>query len=362
MMSVLKDELGFFWFIFLIKSVMRKNSLLKGTRWLHDKSAEGKFVRRLSVLSSLYLILKERYDQGVAFKILGRIVVPAGCCEQWQNLKNLKVGNKRGYERLKIFYEFMGEGGSGQFVKRKLSSDTQKLVQYEVRECLFARFFKEMGMLEIASLFCKIDRSFFPTAIPDYGFSRGDSWENSAAYEKDHCVFRFEKTGKSIDEVYLQETQLLDYTNPGIQMIYEKLDLSYKSDEDKIGHFYEYVKSHIKTDYFNAKPKPASIVQKKGRGSDLDKTILFMAFLRAAGIPCRSHFINEDNRTLHYLQVFLKDRWLSVQQWTDGYNGSKVVDTVWLDDALRNNSEENPEDCGVFNTPDDFYKSISTKN
>jgi len=357
--SVLKDEFGFFWFLLLIKSVLKKNSLLKGTKWSIHKSAEGRFARRLSILAALYSILKEKYNQGTAFRILSRVIVPTGCCEQWQNLRKLKVGNKYGYERLKIFYDFMGEGGSGQFVKRKLNSNTQKLVEYEVRECFFARFFKEMGMLELASLFCKVDRSFFPTAIPDYSFSRGDTWGNSSAYGKEYCIFRFEKKDNPFDVVYIEETRLLDYTHPVIQMLYEQLDLSYKSDQEKIGHFYEYVKSHIKTDHFRARPRPASIVQKKGRGNNLDKTVLFMALLRTAGIPCRSHFIGEDDRTRHYVEVLLNDTWATVQQWTNGRNGAQVIDSVWLDDASIKNREKILEDFGVFNTPEDFYNGTS---
>ncbi len=357
--SVLKDELGFLWLPVLIKSALKKNRLLKDTKWSHDRSAEGKFARRLSILAALYMILKERYDQGTAFRILGRIIVPVGCCEQWQNLRGLNVGDRRGYERLKAFYNFMGEGGSGQFVKRRLSSDTEGLVQYEVRECLFARFFKEMGMLEVASLFCKIDRSFFPTAIPDYSFSRGDSWENSAAYGKDHCVFRFEKMKEPFDEAYIGETNLLNYTEPEIQLLYEQLDLSYKSDGEKIGQFYEYVKSQIRTDDLSKEPRPASVVQKRGRGSNHDKTVLFMALLRASGIPCRAHFVEEGGRAEAFTEVMLNGRWLKVRWWTDGKKGSGVFDSVWLDDISVEKSEKDSGDLGVFSAPEDFYNRAS---
>ena len=355
MVFVLKEELGFFWFFFLMRSVLKKRTMLKGTKWFHDKSAEGIFARRLSVLAALYKVLQEKFDRGVAFRILSRIIVPAGCCEQWTNLKNLNVGNECGYKRLKVFYDFMGEGGSGQFVKRTLASNTEKLVQYEVRECFFARFFKEMGMLELASLFCKVDRSFFPTAIADYSLSRGDSWNNSAAYGKDHCIFRFERIDDTVDECYLKETRLLNYTDPMIQMLYEKLDLSYKSSEEKIGHFYEYVKCHIKTGNYGMKPKPASLVQKKGRGNNSDRTVLFMALLRTAGIPCRLHSIKRANCTQTFVEVNLQKKWLPVQQWTDGESGSRVFGSVWLDDGLNEQMSGSERDSNIFNSPDECF-------
>jgi hypothetical protein len=359
MISVLKDELGFFWFYYLIKSILKKNNLLKETQWSHDTSTEGMFARRLSVLAALYNILQEKFNQGMAFRILSRIIVPAGCCEQWRNLRELNIEKEHGYTRLKVFYDFMGEGGSGQFVKRTLSSNTEKLVEYEVRECLFARFFKEMGMLELATLFCKVDRSFFPTAIADYRFSRGDCWKNSAAYGKDHCIFRFERIDDPVDEHYLKETRLLDYTNSMIQMLYEQLDLSYKSDEEKIGHFYEYVKCHIKTGDFGMKLKPASIVQKRGRGNDSDKSVLFMALLRTAGIPCRLHAIQRNNDSRPLIEVCLNKKWVPVQQWADGETGSKVVDSVWVNDDLTEQMSESKRDVTICSSPDDLYLNAS---
>jgi hypothetical protein len=359
MKSVLKDELGFFWFLYLIRALVNKNGSLRGTKWSHDTSTEGQFVRRLSALSSLYSILKKTYDHQTAFRIIGRIIVPTGCCEQWQNLRDLKVDTMRGYERLKAFYDFMGEGGSGQFVQRTLSSNTPALVQYEVRDCLFARFFREMDMIEVASLFCKIDRSFFPTAIPDYRFSRDDSWENTAAYGQQRCIFRFEKIDGPTDEAYLEETPLLDYTDPKIQMLYEQLDLSYKSDEEKIGHFYEYVKSRIRTDRFREGPRPASVVQARGRGNDLDKTILFMALLRAAGIPCRSRVIRQNGRPLLRVELQIEGTWFEIQPWCDGPKGSRTEGSVWRGDGRAKNEGRNEETSDIFCCPDEWYHPVN---
>ena len=45
----------------------------------------------------------------------------------------------------------------------------------------------------LGKLFCEVDREFFPEAFPDFRFHRGDSWDNTIAYGKDHCDFIFEK-------------------------------------------------------------------------------------------------------------------------------------------------------------------------
>jgi hypothetical protein len=37
-----------------------------------------------------------------------------------------------------------------------------------------------------------VDRVFYEKAFPELLFHRGDSWENTIAYGKDHCDFIFE--------------------------------------------------------------------------------------------------------------------------------------------------------------------------
>ena len=82
--------------------------------------------------------------------------------------------------------------------RRKTSEKTDikqddNILHYEVRNCIFARFYKETGTPELTQLFCEVDKEFFPKAFPGIKFHRGDSWENTIAYGKDHCEFIFEK-------------------------------------------------------------------------------------------------------------------------------------------------------------------------
>ena len=55
-----------------------------------------------------------------AFEIMRKMLVPIGCDEQMDNLNTLNVSNRPSMERLLAFYDFMGAGGVGQFVERKL--------------------------------------------------------------------------------------------------------------------------------------------------------------------------------------------------------------------------------------------------
>jgi hypothetical protein len=50
-----------------------------------------------------------------------------------------------------------------------------------------------MGNGIIKKLSCEVDRRFFPEAFPGLIFHRGNSWEKTIVYGKDHCEFVFEK-------------------------------------------------------------------------------------------------------------------------------------------------------------------------
>ena len=354
--TVLRNEVGPLWIFVLIKCLIRKRVIFNSTHWARQNTVEARFASRLAFTAAVYSVLSEMFDRDEAFRIVSKIIVPIGACEQWDNLRSLDVENKNGIERLGKFYDFMGEGGSGQFVRRKLVERSDKLLQFEVRECLFARFFEQVGMLELATLLCKVDRAFFPTAIPDYEFSRNDSWENTAAYKKDHCEFKFEKKNSFVDEKYIRETLLLDFTHPGIQMLYEDLDLPYKTDEKKINFIYEYVKREIKAANSAGKIKPASKVLKQRRGSNTKKTILFMALLRAGGVPCRVHFVTTSKGIQSRAEIFYQGEWVGIARWID-HGGIAPVDYgAWGQENTNAWGVSVLDDHGVFDSPDSFYK------
>lgn len=191
--SVLSKEIGWSWPLFLIKCLIRKRSVFNNTYWANEKGAESKFAKRLSISAVIFLNLIEKMGKERAFEIMRKILVPTSCNEQWKNLSSLNISHKKSMDKLFAFYDFMGKGGVGQFVQRTLIKQDDNILHYEVRNCIFARFYKETGMPELTQLFCEVDKEFFPKAFPGIKFHRGDSWENTIAYGKDHCEFIFEK-------------------------------------------------------------------------------------------------------------------------------------------------------------------------
>jgi len=191
--SVLSEEIGWLWPTFFIRALIRKRSIFKSTHWAEQRGVEAEFANRLCISTSIYLGLVERLGKDRAFEVMRRILVPIGCEEQLDNVDSLGVADKRGMDRLRAFYDFMGKGGVGSFVERTIIRKSDDVFHYEVRRCFFDRFYRELGMPELTKLFCEVDTEFFAEAFPEFRFHRGDSLENTVAYGKDHCVFIFER-------------------------------------------------------------------------------------------------------------------------------------------------------------------------
>src|SRR4030042_693437 len=88
---------------------------------------------------------------------------------------------------------------------------------------------------------------------------------------------------------YLEETKLLDYNSVIIANLVTNRGWREYSEEEKIRCVYNFVKDEIRFGYNETDRVPASKVLEEGYGQCNTKNTLFMALLRAVGIPCRFH-------------------------------------------------------------------------
>ena len=191
--GVLKKNMGFSWLPLLIKCQIEKGQIFRQTHWAMETGVESVFAKRLAISTAIYLKLLKKFDSDRAFGIIREILVPIGTKEQLDNLDKWGVSGKNGMEKLQAFYSAMGKGGVGQFVKRTITENNDRVLRFEVRNCFFNRFYQETGTPELTKLFCEVDIEFFTRAFPEFRFHRGDSLENTVAYGKEHCNFIFEK-------------------------------------------------------------------------------------------------------------------------------------------------------------------------
>lgn len=87
----------------------------------------------------------------------------------------------------------------------------------------------------------------------------------------------------------LRQTPLLDHTHPRIQALIAERGWRQLPERERIAAIYDFVRDEIAFGYNLADDLPASRVLADGLGQCNTKGTLFMALLRACGIPCRLH-------------------------------------------------------------------------
>ena len=193
--SVLNARIGRSWPVVLLKAMVRKNVVFSKTRWSKTRGPESEFIKRMSLAPALYIELGKRIGRDMAFEVMEELLISIGCNEQWDYLNSMDVAEGAGMERLMVFNKLMDQKGAPRFNKREYVKQDENICHFLITRCVFNDFFTEAGTPELAKLFCEVDRRFFPEAFPDFRFHRGNSWENTIAYGKDHCEFVFEKRG-----------------------------------------------------------------------------------------------------------------------------------------------------------------------
>ena len=88
---------------------------------------------------------------------------------------------------------------------------------------------------------------------------------------------------------YLSQTHMLDYDNYKIQELIRKRGWRELPEFERIRSIYNFIRDEIRFGYNVDDSIPASKVLKDGYGQCNTKGTLFMALLRAVGIPCRVH-------------------------------------------------------------------------
>lgn len=191
--SVLREEVGWSWPIFLGRCLRGKKEIFKRTHWSKMDGPEVEYVKRLPIVSAAFLGLQNQYPKARAFEIMRKIIVPIGLNETLKSFRALDVATNDPLEMLMDYLDFIDKEGAGRFCNREYAQKDSNRCHRVVTKCPFHGFFVEAGTPELTQLFCEVDIEFYTQAFPELVFHRGGSWENTIAYGKDHCDFVFER-------------------------------------------------------------------------------------------------------------------------------------------------------------------------
>ncbi len=198
---------------------------------------------------------------------------------------------------------------------------------------------------------------------------------------------------------YLQETTMLDFSNPVIQNLIEMKHWKEVNKFDCLKAIYNFVRDDIAFGYNVDDNIPASKVLEDGYGQCNTKGTLFMALLRACDIPCRVHgftvdkqlqkgvmsgfiYENAPRNIFHsWVEVYFEDKWYELEVFildqeylsklqrkfancTGSFCGYGVAVKDFqhpIIDFDRNNtyiqSKRISQDFGVYDSPDELLKN-----
>ena len=198
---------------------------------------------------------------------------------------------------------------------------------------------------------------------------------------------------------HLGATPLLDTGDPSLRALSADRGWSSLSEHARIGAIYGFVRDEIPFGYNASDDLPASAVLADGYGQCNTKTTLLMALLRANGIGCRFHGATIDRRLQHgvmvaplywfaphsiihsWAEVNVDGRWVGLEgvildeQYLDGlrarigrrqgpFLGYGVGTTDLADPPIDFNGTDTAiqatgvnQDFGVFDDPDEFYRT-----
>lgn len=202
---------------------------------------------------------------------------------------------------------------------------------------------------------------------------------------------------------YLKQTLILDFNHPSIQSLVKEKGWDRMPNVDRVKDIYDFVKDDVRFGYNTKDDIPASQVLKDGFGQCNTKANLFMALLRAVGIPNRIHGFTihkalqkgvitgiwyklSPKNILHsWVEVHVNGQWFNLEglildklylkalqkkfsdckttfcgygTYTDSFQKPNVE---WnMNDTYIQEKGIN-QDFGLFDTPDDFYRQHQQK-
>ncbi|MCG7409573.1 transglutaminase family protein [Paenibacillus sp. ACRRX] len=196
---------------------------------------------------------------------------------------------------------------------------------------------------------------------------------------------------------YLKETELLNYSHPLIRQVIHSRQWDRMPRKEQILGIYNYVRDEILFGYNRADDISASEVLQNGYGQCNTKGVLFMALLRAVGVPCRMHGFAIDKKLqkgamkgwyyqlspreiVHsWVEVLYEGKWLNIEGFildipyltklqqkfghcTGSFCGYGVAtdhfqnpEIYWNENDTYVQKEGIVRDFGIYDSPDAFF-------
>ena len=170
-----------FWF--LVKTVFKASKLKKQL----PKKLSGDIKNQVALISSMYIIMKEKIEKERALSTIQAIMIPVAIAVQLGNFRYAET--KRSFENLKKYHEMaISESPTRTNVKEIIESSDKKY-HFRVKSCLHLGLFKRLGVPELTRIMCNVDNALYNIYCLDKVLFHRDGVGNTIFEGCKYCEF-----------------------------------------------------------------------------------------------------------------------------------------------------------------------------
>ena len=176
-----------FWF--LLKTLMKVPGLKKKL----PKKIPGDIKQQVTLISSMYLVLKKKTDEKRALSTIQAIITPVAIAVQLGNFRYAETD--RSFESLKKYHEISIGEGPTRANRIEIIESSEKKYHFRVKSCIHSGLFKKLGVPEITKIMCNVDNALYNIYCPDQVVFHRNGIGNTIFEKNKFCEFVCEKRG-----------------------------------------------------------------------------------------------------------------------------------------------------------------------
>ena len=154
------------------------------------KDLPYEFVKVVALQAWMYIRLKRKVGQKLAFEIVRAIVLPIGLATQQGNFRNVEA--PRTFNNLLSFQQRTNQEGPTRWNKMEILEQSEHKYEFRIHNCMFHKFFAQEGIPELTKLMCEVDNAIFNTYLPEEVTFHRNGIGNRIADGASFCQFVIE--------------------------------------------------------------------------------------------------------------------------------------------------------------------------
>ena len=163
---------------------------LPGFKKRLPKDVPREFIEVTALQTLMYMRLKKRVGQKLAYEIVRAFVLPVGLAVQQGNFRNVEA--PRTFDNLIQYQQRTNRKGPTRWNTMEILEQSEYKYEFRVHKCMFHELYTSLGIPELTKLMCEVDNAIFNTYLPEEVTFHRNGLENRIADGAPMCHFVIE--------------------------------------------------------------------------------------------------------------------------------------------------------------------------